>query len=52
LTAATILTLLFLPALYVLWFRVEEPLPQERSRGELGAAGSGQSAVAANLDSR
>ena len=27
----TVLTLLFLPALYVAWFRIEEPvLPQER----------------------
>ena len=38
LTAATILTLVFLPALYVLWFRVKEP-PQEGSRVETVADG-------------
>ena len=27
LVAATLLTLLFLPALYVLWFRLREPVP-------------------------
>jgi multidrug efflux pump subunit AcrB len=31
LTVATLMTLVFLPALYVLWFRVEEPPRQERS---------------------
>jgi multidrug efflux pump subunit AcrB len=29
LTAATMMTLIVLPALYVLWLRIEEPLPQE-----------------------
>ena len=28
LTVATVLTLIFLPALYVAWFRVSEPAPQ------------------------
>lgn len=31
LAVATMMTLIFLPALYVLWFRVKEPLPQESS---------------------
>jgi multidrug efflux pump subunit AcrB len=35
LLVATSLTLLFLPALYVLWFRVEEPLTQETPQAEL-----------------
>ena len=48
LTAATILTLVFLPALYVLWFRVKEPLPQEGGRGEIIAARSANSTIAAN----
>jgi multidrug efflux pump subunit AcrB len=30
LLVATLLTLLFLPALYVAWFRVKEPVPGER----------------------
>jgi multidrug efflux pump subunit AcrB len=29
LAGATLLTLIFLPALYVLWFRVREPVPAE-----------------------
>jgi len=28
LTVATVLTLIFLPALYVAWFRISEPAPQ------------------------
>jgi Cu/Ag efflux pump CusA len=28
LTVATVLTLIFLPALYVAWFRVSEPAPK------------------------
>jgi multidrug efflux pump subunit AcrB len=35
LLVATSLTLLFLPALYVLWFRVKEPLTQEMPHAEL-----------------
>jgi hypothetical protein len=35
LTVATTLTLLFLPALYVLWFRIKEPHPQDRDRAEI-----------------
>ena len=35
LLVATWLTLLFLPALYVLWFRVKEPLTQEMPQAEL-----------------
>src|SRR5712671_5156886 len=32
LAVATMLTLVFLPALYVAWFRIKEPLPQEVDR--------------------
>jgi Cu/Ag efflux pump CusA len=32
LAVATMLTLVFLPALYVAWFRVKEPSPQEVDR--------------------
>jgi Cu/Ag efflux pump CusA len=32
--AGTAITLLFLPALYVTWFRIKEP--KEAERGELG----------------
>ena len=38
LAVATILTLVFLPALYVIWFRVREPAPDTGERygsGEL-----------------
>jgi hypothetical protein len=35
LAVATMMTLTFLPALYVLWFRVKEPFPQESSRPEI-----------------
>jgi hypothetical protein len=31
---ATVLTLIFLPALYVAWFRVAEPAPQAASPSE------------------
>jgi len=40
LTVATMMTLIVLPALYVLWFRIEEPLPQEGSHWEVVAAPS------------
>jgi hypothetical protein len=29
LAVATMLTLVFLPALYVVWFRIKEPAPQQ-----------------------
>jgi multidrug efflux pump subunit AcrB len=29
LAVATVLTLVFLPALYVAWFRIKEPVPQK-----------------------
>jgi multidrug efflux pump len=32
LAVATMLTLVFLPALYVVWFRIKEPPPQEVCR--------------------
>jgi multidrug efflux pump subunit AcrB len=35
LTVATVLTLIFLPALYVAWFRVSEPAPQLSAPAEL-----------------
>jgi multidrug efflux pump subunit AcrB len=34
LAAATVLTLVFLPALYVVWFRIKEPSPREPDRIE------------------
>ncbi len=40
LTVATMMTLIVLPALYVLWFRIEEPLPQQGGRSEIVAAPS------------
>jgi multidrug efflux pump subunit AcrB len=39
-TVATIMTLIVLPALYVLWFRIEEPPPQEGGRSDIVAAPS------------
>jgi multidrug efflux pump subunit AcrB len=38
LAGATLLTMLFLPALYVAWFRVEEPRPGETPQPEPAAA--------------
>jgi multidrug efflux pump subunit AcrB len=38
LAVATILTLLFLPALYVIWLRVEEPAQSEEARGPAAPA--------------
>ena len=35
LAVATMLTLVFLPALYVAWFRIKEPSPQEEDRADL-----------------
>jgi Cu/Ag efflux pump CusA len=32
LAVATMLTLVFLPALYVAWFRIKEPSPREADR--------------------
>ena len=34
LAVATMLTLVFLPALYVAWFRIKEPSPQEVDRAD------------------
>jgi len=36
LAVATMLTLVFLPALYVAWFRIKEPAPRESDRTDLG----------------
>jgi hypothetical protein len=36
--AATFLTLVFLPALYGVWFRVKEPVREAAAEGEPGAA--------------
>jgi hypothetical protein len=38
---ATLLTLLFLPALYVAWFRVKEPVPGEHDRDARSAKAMG-----------
>jgi multidrug efflux pump subunit AcrB len=35
LAVATMLTLVFLPALYVAWFRIKEPSPQQLEHGDL-----------------
>src|SRR5712675_2251166 len=35
LAVATMLTLVFLPALYVAWFRIKEPLPQQSEQTDL-----------------
>jgi hypothetical protein len=43
LAVATVLTLLFLPAMYVMWFRVKEPRPSERN----GGAGAPEPSAAA-----
>ena len=34
LAVATVLTLVFLPALYVAWFRIKEPSPQQVDRAD------------------
>jgi multidrug efflux pump subunit AcrB len=34
LAVATMLTLVFLPALYVVWFRIKEPSPREAGRAD------------------
>ena len=34
LAVATMLTLVFLPALYVAWFRIKEPSPREVDRAD------------------
>jgi hypothetical protein len=49
LTVATIMTLTFLPALYVLWFRVKEPVPQESGRCETVPVPVAPSVVAGNV---
>jgi multidrug efflux pump subunit AcrB len=49
LAVATLMTLTFLPALYVLWFRVKEPVPQENSRGETVRVPAAPSVVAGNV---
>jgi multidrug efflux pump subunit AcrB len=46
LVVATLLTLLFLPALYVLWFRVKEPKARETSRPEASGVRSDLAAAA------
>jgi multidrug efflux pump subunit AcrB len=51
LTVATIMTLTFLPALYVLWFRVKEPFPQESSHCEAVPVPVARPAVAGNVRS-
>ena len=40
LAVATVLTLIFLPALYVAWFRVSEPAPQLSTPAELALSRS------------
>jgi multidrug efflux pump subunit AcrB len=49
LTVATFTTLTFLPALYVLWFRVKEPLPLESGRCETIPAPVAPSVVAGSV---
>jgi multidrug efflux pump subunit AcrB len=51
LTVATMMTLTFLPALYVLWFRVKEPFPQETSHCETVPVAVARTAVAGNVRS-
>jgi hypothetical protein len=36
LVVATLLTLVFLPALYVMWFRIEPPGPEHAQTGKKG----------------
>jgi hypothetical protein len=43
------MTLTFLPALYVLWFRVKEPLPPQESWHETVPLAVAPSAVADNV---
>jgi multidrug efflux pump subunit AcrB len=49
LAVATLMTLTFLPALYVLWFRVKEPLPEQKSCHETVPLAVAPSAVAENV---
>ena len=49
LAVATLMTLTFLPALYVLWFRVKEPLPPQESWRETVPLAVAPSAVADNV---
>lgn len=35
LAVATVLTLIFLPALYVAWFRIKRPLPDDKEKADL-----------------
>src|SRR5262245_12755846 len=49
LAVATLMTLTFLPALYVLWFRVKEPLPPQKSWHETVPLAVAPSAVADNV---
>ena len=49
LAVATFMTLTFLPALYVLWFGVKEPIPPEIDRGETVAVPVARSAVTSNV---
>jgi multidrug efflux pump subunit AcrB len=49
LAVATLMTLTFLPALYVLWFRVKEPLPPQKSCRETVPLAVAPSAVADNV---
>jgi hypothetical protein len=37
LAVATMLMLVFLPALYVAWFRIKEPSPREQDRVDLSS---------------
>jgi multidrug efflux pump subunit AcrB len=49
LAVATLMTLTFLPALYVLWFGVKEPVPPEFSPGETVAVPVARGAVTSNV---
>jgi len=45
LAVATMLTLVFLPALYVAWFRIKEPAPRESDRTDLGDSFTGPTTI-------
>jgi Cu/Ag efflux pump CusA len=49
LAVATLMTLTFLPALYVLWFRVKEPLQQQKSCSDTVPLAVAPSAVVGNV---
>ena len=49
LAVATMMTLIFLPAAYVLWFRVKEPTAQTGSRVENFSAPSAKSVVVTHI---